>query len=489
MNNERRFHPMDRHSEIGKTRRNLPHRQQKDATYFVTFRLADAVPQNILRQWKEELETWRNFHPEPWDVGTKYEYQERFQDGREHWLDRGHGECILKKSDLAEIVANALRHFDHDRYVLDAFVVMPNHVHVLVRLAEGQPLADVLHSWKSFSAKAINRQLGRSGRIWQEESYDRIVRDWNELVRSRDYIARNPENAKLREGEFVLHADNVLADNFDSAGETPAGPTGKMPVPLLLRAKKFGFSDRQLAVANNATGTEIRAIRKSLGITPTYRLVDTCAAEFEAYTPYYYSTYGDENERRESDKRKIMILGGGPNRIGQGIEFDYCCVHAAFALRELGFETIMVNSNPETVSTDYDTSDKLYFEPLTLEDVLNIYDQEQPEGVFVQFGGQTPLNLASGLKAAGVPILGTQTESIETAEDRKLFAAMLDKLGLRQTPNGSATSTKDAVAIAKKIGYPVLVRPSFVLGGRAMELVYTETDLRRYMESAIDSNA
>ena len=253
-----------------------------------------------------------------------------------------------------------------------------------------------------------------------------------------------------------------------------------------LRAKKFGFSDRQLAVARSASESEIRSKRKAEGVAPTYRLVDTCAAEFEAYTPYYYSTYGDENERRESDKRKIMILGGGPNRIGQGIEFDYCCVHAAFALRELGFETIMVNSNPETVSTDYDTSDKLYFEPLTLEDVLNIYDQEQPEGVFVQFGGQTPLNLASGLKAAGVPILGTQTESIETAEDRKLFAAMLDKLGLRQTPNGSATSAKEAVAIAKKIGYPVLVRPSFVLGGRAMELIYTETDLRRYMTSAIE---
>jgi carbamoyl-phosphate synthase large subunit len=253
-----------------------------------------------------------------------------------------------------------------------------------------------------------------------------------------------------------------------------------------LRAKKFGFSDRQLAVTRGASENAIRSKRKAEGVTPTYRLVDTCAAEFEAYTPYYYSTYGDENERRESDKRKIMILGGGPNRIGQGIEFDYCCVHAAFALRELGFETIMVNSNPETVSTDYDTSDKLYFEPLTLEDVLNIYDQEQPEGVFVQFGGQTPLNLASGLEAAGVPILGTQTESIETAEDRKLFAAMLDKLGLRQTPNGSATSAEDAVAIAKKIGYPVLVRPSFVLGGRAMELVYTETDLRRYMTNAIE---
>ena len=252
------------------------------------------------------------------------------------------------------------------------------------------------------------------------------------------------------------------------------------------RAKKFGFSDRQLAVANSISPAEVRAKRQSLGVLPTYRLVDTCAAEFEAYTPYYYSTYGDENERRESTKRKIMILGGGPNRIGQGIEFDYCCVHAAFALRELGFETIMVNSNPETVSTDYDTSDKLYFEPLTLEDVLNIYDQEKPEGVFVQFGGQTPLNLASGLKAAGVPILGTQPESIETAEDRRLFAAMLDKLRLRQTPNGSATSTEEAVTIARKIGYPILVRPSFVLGGRAMELVYNQEDLRRYMASAIE---
>ena len=300
------------------------------------------------------------------------------------------------------------------------------------------------------------------------------IDDVFELTKIDRWFLRNVE-------QIVAEAQALRSTTLKSAG------TGRNA--SVSRAKKLGFSDRQLAFAATTRENEIRTQRISAGVLPTYRLVDTCAAEFEAYTPYYYSTYGDENERRESGKRKIMILGGGPNRIGQGIEFDYCCVHAAFALRELGFETIMVNSNPETVSTDYDTSDKLYFEPLTLEDVLNIYDQEKPEGVFVQFGGQTPLNLAGGLKAAGVPILGTQPESIETAEDRQLFAAMLDKLGLRQTPNGSATSTEDAVAIAKKVGYPVLVRPSFVLGGRAMELVYNEADLRRYvMRQSVRAN-
>jgi carbamoyl-phosphate synthase large subunit len=297
------------------------------------------------------------------------------------------------------------------------------------------------------------------------------IDDVFELTKIDRWFLRNVQ-------QIVAEAQALGSTNFQSAG---TGRDGSVS-----RGKKLGFSDQQLAFAANTTENEIRAKRISAGVLPTYRLVDTCAAEFEAYTPYYYSTYGEENERRESGKRKIMILGGGPNRIGQGIEFDYCCVHAAFALRELGFETIMVNSNPETVSTDYDTSDKLYFEPLTLEDVLNIYDQEKPEGVFVQFGGQTPLNLAGGLKAAGVPILGTQPESIETAEDRQLFAAMLEKLGLRQTPSGSAINTNEAVAIATKIGYPVLVRPSFVLGGRAMELVYNEEDLRRYMTSAIE---
>jgi len=256
----------------------------------------------------------------------------------------------------------------------------------------------------------------------------------------------------------------------------------------LRRAKKFGFSDRQLAVALSKTEKEIRGLRKAAGIQPTYRLVDTCAAEFEAYTPYYYSTYGDENERRESGKKKVIILGGGPNRIGQGIEFDYCCVHAAFALKELGFETIMVNSNPETVSTDYDTSDKLYFEPLTLEDVLNICDQEQPWGVIVQFGGQTPLNLANGLADAGVPIIGTSPRSIEIAEDRKLFGAMLDKLGVRQTHGGTAVTENEAVEVANRIKYPVLVRPSFVLGGRGMQLVHNETDLRRYVREAVEAS-
>ncbi len=254
----------------------------------------------------------------------------------------------------------------------------------------------------------------------------------------------------------------------------------------LKNAKRLGFSDRQIALARDVHEDDIRAERKAAGLIPTYRLVDTCAAEFEAYTPYFYSTYGDENEARETDKKKIIILGGGPNRIGQGIEFDYCCVHAAFALKELGYETIMVNSNPETVSTDYDTSDKLFFEPLTLEDVLNICDQEKPHGVIVQFGGQTPLNLAADLKRHGVPIIGTSPESIELAEDRKHFSALLDKIGLKQAEAGTAVSEDEAAVIASRIGYPVLVRPSFVLGGRAMMIVYEESELRKYMREAVD---
>ena len=290
-------------------------------------------------------------------------------------------------------------------------------------------------------------------------------------------------------GADILSVGPAGAPPAAATGRMPVGPTAGTALPLL-RAKKLGFSDRQLAVRSQKSDAEVRAARKALNVIPTYRLVDTCAAEFEAYTPYYYSTYGDENERRDSGKKKIIILGGGPNRIGQGIEFDYCCVHAAFALREEGFETIMVNSNPETVSTDYDTSDKLFFEPLTLEDVLNICEQESENlfGVIVQFGGQTPLNLAAGLQAAGVPIIGTSPRSIEIAEDRKLFGAMLEKLGIRQTAGGTATNEEEAIAVADRIGYPVLVRPSFVLGGRAMELVHNETDLRRYIRTAVEAS-
>jgi carbamoyl-phosphate synthase large subunit len=253
----------------------------------------------------------------------------------------------------------------------------------------------------------------------------------------------------------------------------------------LRTAKEFGFSDRQLAYLTGTTEQDIRELRDQQGVKAVYKLVDTCAAEFEAYTPYFYSTYESENEARPSNSRKVMILGGGPNRIGQGIEFDYCCVHAAFALKEMGIESIMVNSNPETVSTDYDTSDKLFFEPLTREDVLNIIETEKPEGVIVQFGGQTPLNLAVPLAQAGVPILGTSPDSIDRAEDRQRFQQFLQKLNLLQPENGTARTTPEALEIAARIGYPVVVRPSYVLGGRAMRIVYNNKDLSEYMTTAV----
>jgi carbamoyl-phosphate synthase large subunit len=262
-----------------------------------------------------------------------------------------------------------------------------------------------------------------------------------------------------------------------------------MNAEQLAKAKSLGFSDRQIAHLTGQTEEDIRALRRRSGLVPSYRLVDTCAAEFEAYTPYYYSTYdrGDD-EVKPSDRKKVMILGGGPNRIGQGIEFDYCCVHAAFALKEDGFQTLMVNSNPETVSTDYDTSDKLYFEPLTLEDVLHIYERERCWGAIAQFGGQTPLNLALGLQKNGVNIIGTSPQEIEIAEDRKLFAAMLHKLQVPQPPNGIATNEAEALAVARTLGYPILVRPSFVLGGRAMQIVYSDGELQHYMRFAVEAS-
>ncbi len=257
---------------------------------------------------------------------------------------------------------------------------------------------------------------------------------------------------------------------------------------MLRRAKEWGFSDVQLGQLWGGGEEHLAQMRREHGVTPVYKLVDTCAAEFEAYTPYYYSTYEWENEARKTDRDKVMILGGGPNRIGQGIEFDYCCCQASFALKEMGVESIMVNSNPETVSTDYDTSDKLYFEPLTREDVLNIVATENPLGLILQFGGQTPLNLAVPLGRAGVPILGTPAAAIDRAEDRKLFKQLLYKLGLKQPPNDTATSVDQALEIARSIGYPVLVRPSYVLGGRAMQIVSDDAGLTNFMNWALEAS-
>ncbi len=274
----------------------------------------------------------------------------------------------------------------------------------------------------------------------------------------------------------------------ETLSEPEAVTTGFFSEGVLRTAKEFGLSDRRLAYITNKSEVDVRDLRRSAGIKPVYKRVDTCAAEFESHTPYLYSTYEEECEAEPTDKRKIMILGSGPNRIGQGIEFDYCCCHASFALRDAGFETIMVNCNPETVSTDYDTSDRLYFEPLTFEDVMNIVDVEKPDGVIVQFGGQTPLNLADKLHAAGVPIIGTSPDSIDLAEDRKRFSALLLDLNIPQPANGTAVSSEEAKAIAAEIGYPVIVRPSFVLGGRAMAIVYDEDSLDEYMRTAVDAS-
>ncbi|AND68583.1 carbamoyl phosphate synthase large subunit [Dyella thiooxydans] len=274
--------------------------------------------------------------------------------------------------------------------------------------------------------------------------------------------------------------DIVLAEN----AVREQGVTA-LDAPRLRQLKRLGFSDARLAELVGTDEAALRHLRRTLGIRPVYKRVDSCAAEFATTTAYMYSTYEEECEANPSDRQKVIVLGGGPNRIGQGIEFDYCCVHAALALREDGFETIMVNCNPETVSTDYDTSDRLYFEPLTLEDVLEIVDLEQPKGVIVQYGGQTPLKLARALEAAGVPVIGTSPDSIDLAEDRERFQQMIHKLGLRQPPNRTARNADEALALAREIGYPLVVRPSYVLGGRAMEVVYDDADLARYIRDAV----
>jgi len=279
---------------------------------------------------------------------------------------------------------------------------------------------------------------------------------------------------------------NNIRDIIQLEKKVKKTPLKKMTPKLLRQVKEYGFSDKYVAEQIGVAETKFRSYRKEKGVGVVYKMVDTCGAEFEAMTPYLYSTYETECEAEPTDKRKIMILGGGPNRIGQGIEFDYCCVHAAFALREIGVESIMVNCNPETVSTDYDTSDRLYFEPLTYEDVMSIVDREKPDGVIVQFGGQTPLKLANALWDAGVPIIGTSPDSIDLAEDRKRFNRLVSKLKLKQPFSGTARNYKETLKVAAKLGYPLLIRPSFVLGGRAMDIVYDESALRECVEEAIE---
>jgi carbamoyl-phosphate synthase large subunit len=325
---------------------------------------------------------------------------------------------------------------------------------------------------KTTDREVLERELGEPGpeRIWYVgDAFENgfTLEEVHRLTRIDPWFLQQIK--EIVELEMELD-DRLLAD---------------IDAHTLTTLKRKGFSDRRLAYLFNTSEAEVRAKRHAFGIRPVYKRVDTCAGEFATTTAYMYSTYEEECEAAPSGRKKIMVLGGGPNRIGQGIEFDYCCVHAALALREDGFETIMVNCNPETVSTDYDISDRLYFEPLTLEDVLEIVDKEKPFGVIVQYGGQTPLKLARDLAAAGVPIVGTSADSIDAAEDRERFQKLLDRVKLRQPPNRTARSAADAVRLAEEIGYPVVVRPSYVLGGRAMEIVHQRADLERYMERAV----
>jgi carbamoyl-phosphate synthase large subunit len=317
--------------------------------------------------------------------------------------------------------------------------------------------------------------------LWDQIDIPRPGRPWAivEAFRRGASVEELFDRTKI-DPWFLRNLEDIAKAEARLIGATPAERDA-----WLRPAKQLGFSDARIAALWEMTEAEIRAKRWGLGIHPVYKRVDTCGAEFEAHTPYLYSTYEDECEARPTDRRKIMILGGGPNRIGQGIEFDYCCVHAVFALRDAGFETIMVNCNPETVSTDYDTSDRLFFEPVTLEDVLEIIEVEKPEGVIVQFGGQTPLKLAVALEAAGAPIIGTPPDAIDRAEDRERFEALLEQLGLERPAGDVARSAAEAEKIAETIGYPVLVRPSYVLGGRAMQIVQNVEELQRYMRFAV----
>lgn len=321
-------------------------------------------------------------------------------------------------------------------------------------------------------ADIITKELGEPGpeRIWYLGDAFRIGMSMEQIY-----------NISKIDYWFLAQIEDIVNSEADLSGQHIAD----LDKHLIYKLKRAGFSDRRLANVLDTDQHAVRAYRQALGIRPVYKRVDTCAAEFATSTAYMYSSYEEECEAEPSTKKKIMVLGGGPNRIGQGIEFDYCCVHAAFAMREDGYETIMVNCNPETVSTDYDTSDRLYFEPVTLEDVLEIVNIEKPEGVIVQYGGQTPLKLARDLEKAGVPIIGTTPDAIDCAEDRELFQKMLNDIGLKQPPNRTARASEEAIRLAEEIGYPLVVRPSYVLGGRAMEIVQEQSQLERYMREAV----
>lgn len=360
------------------------------------------------------------------------------------------GEVMAIGRTFQESLQKALRGLETDRAGLDE-LVDPTHpeVHRILRREVHQPGAERI----LYVADAL--RAGLSIREVQEISG---IDPW-----------------------FLAQLAELVRIEAEVRAEGRAGLTAER----LRFLKRKGFSDRRLALLTGSDERQVRELRHALGVRPVYKRVDTCAAEFAASTAYLYSTYEETCEAAPTERKKIMVLGGGPNRIGQGIEFDYCCVHAAFAMREDGYETIMVNCNPETVSTDYDTSDRLYFEPLTLEDVLEIVARERPFGVIVQYGGQTPLKLARALAAAGAPIIGTTPDSIDLAEDRERFQRLIQDLGLRQPPNTTARSREEAVAAAARIGYPLVVRPSYVLGGRAMEVVHDEAELDRYMQEAV----
>ena len=396
------------------------------------------------------------------------------------------GEAMAIGGTFKEALQKGLRSLETGWYGLD------NHPLDELPLSELSSKLSIPNVKRIFYIKAA---LARGMSIEEIHAYTHIdpffLYNLKEIVDFEDALsepeARQHIGHHLEKNSHPLRGGSVKPESSVRVGlPNPYDPSKTKK--LLQQAKQFGFSDRQLGDIYDVSEEAIRECRKGLGVDATFKTVDTCAAEFEAETPYYYSTCSSEDEVRPSDKPKIMILGGGPNRIGQGIEFDYCCVHAALALKTDGYETIMVNSNPETVSTDYDTSDRLYFEPLTREDVLNIYHKEKPSGVIVQFGGQTPLNLAIALKDAGVPIIGTSPEDIARSEDRRLFKAVLDDIGLMQPPNGTATSSEEAAPIAAALGYPVIVRPSYVLGGRAMQIVYDEELLHEYMHSAVQAS-